>query len=93
MQLIGSDFSDYFTEPEKARKGYQQVFTEGFVKDYPLAIRHISGKITDVFTMPRVYRNETGEIQGVFAAAEMLLNARKPKRQLRTASLYSRSLN
>ena len=25
-QLIGTDFSDYFTEPEKAREGYQQVF-------------------------------------------------------------------
>ena len=24
--LIGTDFSDYFTEPEKALKGYQQVF-------------------------------------------------------------------
>ena len=24
--LIGTDFSDYFTEPEKARTGYQQVF-------------------------------------------------------------------
>ena len=24
--LIGTDFSDYFTEPEEARKGYQQVF-------------------------------------------------------------------
>ena len=23
--LIGTDFSDYFTEPEKARRGYQQV--------------------------------------------------------------------
>ena len=23
-QLIGSDFSDYFTEPEKARDGYRQ---------------------------------------------------------------------
>ena len=37
-ELIGSDFSNYFTEPEKARAGYQQVFTEGLVKDYPLAI-------------------------------------------------------
>ena len=29
--LIGTDFSDYFTEPEKAREGYQKVFDEGFV--------------------------------------------------------------
>ena len=30
-QLIGSDFSDYFTEPEKARAGYEEVFRQGFV--------------------------------------------------------------
>ncbi len=28
-ELIGTDFSDYFTEPDKAREGYQQVFAEG----------------------------------------------------------------
>jgi PAS domain-containing protein len=47
-ELIGSDFSNYFTDSEKAKKGYKQVFIEGFVRDYPLAIRHKSGKITDV---------------------------------------------
>jgi len=26
-----ADFSDYFTEPDKARAGYQQVFAKGFV--------------------------------------------------------------
>ncbi|MDD1721532.1 MAG: PAS domain S-box protein, partial [Euryarchaeota archaeon] len=68
-ELIGSDFSDFFTEPDKADAGYRQVFTEGFVRDYPLAIRHVSGKVTDVLYNATVYRNEAGEIQGVFAAA------------------------
>src|SRR4030042_7152894 len=38
-QLIGSDFANYFTDREKASAGYQKVFTDGFVKDYPLEIR------------------------------------------------------
>jgi PAS domain S-box-containing protein len=38
--LIGTDFCDYFTEPEKARTGYQQVFRQGWVRDYPLDLRH-----------------------------------------------------
>ena len=42
-KLIGTDFADYFTEPEKAREGYQRVFSEGFVTDYPLIIRHTTG--------------------------------------------------
>src|SRR5271157_3629623 len=68
-ELIGSDFSDYFSEPEKAREGYKNVFTNGFVKDYPLAIHHKSGNITDVLYNATVYNDEAGEIQGVFAAA------------------------
>jgi PAS domain S-box-containing protein len=67
--LIGSDFSDYFTEPEKAREGYEEVLHTGFVRDYPLAIRHTSGKVTDVLYHATVFRNETGVVQGVFAAA------------------------
>jgi PAS domain S-box-containing protein len=48
-KLIGTDFSDYFTEAEKPREGYQQVFEKSFVADYLLTIRHNSGKLTDVF--------------------------------------------
>ncbi len=68
-RLIGSDFSDYFTDPVKAREGYQEVFLKGSVKDYPLAIRHASGKVTEVLYNAAVYRDEPGEVVGVFAAA------------------------
>ena len=68
-RLIGSDFCDYFTEPEKARQGYQRVFEQGSVQDYPLAIRHISGKLTDVLYNATVFKNEAGKVEGVFAAA------------------------
>ena len=46
--LIGTDFSDYFTEPKMAQAGYQQVFKEGVVHDYPLEIRHRDGHVTPV---------------------------------------------
>ena len=75
--MIGSDFSDYFTEPEKAKMGYKQVFNEGFVRDYPLAIRHKSGKITDVLYNAAIYTNEAGEMQGVFAAARDITELKK----------------
>lgn len=68
-ELIGTDFSDYFTEPKKAREGYKKVLAEGFVRDYPLAIRHISGGVTDVLYNATLYKNEAGEAAGIFAAA------------------------
>lgn len=67
--LSGSDFSDYFTEPDKAREGYRQVFSQGFVRDYPLALRHTSGRAMGVLYNATIYKNAAGEVQGVFAAA------------------------
>jgi PAS domain S-box-containing protein len=68
-ELIGTDFSDYFTQPEKAREGYQQVFLQGFVTDYPLTIRHRNGKQTNVLYNASVYKDVSGNVLGVFAAA------------------------
>jgi PAS domain S-box-containing protein len=67
--LIGTDFSNYFTEPDKAAKGYQQVFAKGFVADYPLTIKHKNGKLTDVMYNASVYKDDKGNVLGVFAAA------------------------
>jgi two-component system, cell cycle sensor histidine kinase and response regulator CckA len=68
-ELVGSDFSHYFTEPSRADASYQQALAQGAVRDYPLTIRHTSGRTTDVLYNAAVYRNEAGEVQGVFAAA------------------------
>jgi len=68
-KLIGTDFSNYFTEPNKAMEGYQMVFDKGFVADYPLTIKHQNGKLTDVLYNASVYKDDKGEVLGVFAAA------------------------
>lgn len=68
-KLIDSDFADYFTEPEQARLGYQKVFSDGFVTDYPLAIRSESGQVIDVLYNASVYRDANAQVRGVFAAA------------------------
>ncbi|MDP3970176.1 MAG: PAS domain S-box protein [bacterium] len=84
-KLIGTDFSDYFVKPEKARKVYKQVLSEGKVKDYPLSIRHVSGKITDVLYNASIYKDEKGNVFGVFAAARDITAQKQ-------ASEYARSL-
>ncbi len=81
--LIGSSFSDYFTDPEKAEEGYKRVLSEGEVLDYPLTIRHVSGNTTDVLYNATVYRDEKGEIQGVFAAARDVTEINKAQEKQR----------
>ncbi len=68
-ELIGTDFSDYFTAPDKAREGYQQVFLNEAVTNYPLVLRHRDGHITEVLYNASIYRDEAGDVLGVFAAA------------------------
>ncbi len=82
-RLIGSDFCDYFTEPEKARKGYKQVFAAGLVRDYPLAIRHTSGRITDVLYNATVFKDRQGQVEGVFAAARDITDRKRAEEEVR----------
>ena len=84
-RLIGTDFSNYFTEPKKAREGYQQVFAKGFVTDYPLTIRHKNRRLTDVLYNASVYKDTRGNVLGVFAAARDVTAQKQ-------ASQYARSL-
>ena len=86
MRLIGSDFSDYFTDPDQARTGYRAVFTHGYVKDYPLSIRHLDGHITEVLYNAALYQNEDGSTAGVFAAARDVTEMQRMAAALRKAN-------
>jgi PAS domain S-box-containing protein len=81
-KLIGTDFSNYFTEPEKARQGYRQVFDKGSVTDYPLTIRHKEGKLTDVLYNATVYKDTRGNVLGVFAAARDVTEKKRAEDEL-----------
>ncbi len=67
--LIGTEFGAYFADSMAARAGYQQAFATGSVHDYALDMRHRDGHVTPVLYNAAVYRDEAGNIAGVFAAA------------------------
>lgn len=81
-ELIGTDFFDYFTEPDRARTGYQQVFLKGSVTDYELALRHRDGHVTDVLYNASLYCDEAGGVLGVFAAARDITGRKKAEENL-----------
>ncbi len=91
-QLVGTDFSNYFTEPANAAAGYQKVLADGLVRDYPLTIRHSSGRTLDVLYNASVYRNEAGEVQGVFAAARDITERKRMESVLEQSESRYRSL-
>ena len=68
-KLIGSNFFDYFTEPQKAREVYQEVFAKGSITDSPLTFRHKNGKLTDVLFNGSVYKDDRGNVLGAVVVA------------------------
>jgi PAS domain S-box-containing protein len=91
--LIGSDFSSYFTNPQKAKEGYEEVFSKGFVRDYPLAIYHSSGLVTEVLYNATVYRDEAGKVQGVFAVARDITERKRAEETLKESEKQLRYLS
>jgi PAS domain S-box-containing protein len=81
-QLIGSDFAECFNEPEKAQAAYQRVLAEGLLSDHPLVLRHLSGALTEVEYNATVYRDDSGELQAVFAAARDPAEAQEARLQV-----------
>jgi PAS domain S-box-containing protein len=92
-QLVGTDFSDYFTEPEKALEGYREVFRKGSVRDYPLAIQRRDGQVTYVVYNAAVYQDERGQVVGVFAAARDITERKKAESELQRSEKRKSILN
>lgn len=87
-KLIGTNFYDYFTEPEKAKEIYRQVFEKGSVKGCPLTFRHVNHKHTDVLFNGSVYKDVDGNVLGAVLVArdiedqKLALELRNANREL-----------
>ena len=79
-KLIGSNFIDYFTNPDKARLGYQLVFSKGFVVDYPLTI--LDHKLTDVLFNGSVYKDDKGNVLGAVVVARDITEQKRIEKEL-----------
>jgi PAS domain S-box-containing protein len=88
-ELTDSDFLDYFTEPQKARAVYLEVFAKGFVADSPLTLRHKNGKLTDVLFNGSIYKNEKGDVSGVVIVARDVTEQNKVAKEFTEAMLFA----
>jgi PAS domain S-box-containing protein len=85
--LINTDFINYFTEPEKAKIGYEEVFLKGFVIDYPLTIK--DGKLTPVLFNGAVYKDENDNIIGAVVVARDITEQKKTQKELIEAKTFA----
>ena len=87
--LTGTDFLDYFTEPQKARAVYQEVFAKGSVADSPLTLRHKDGKLTDVLFNGSVYKDDKGNVLGVVIVARDVTEQKRIATELTEAKVFA----
>jgi len=86
-KLIGTNFFDYFTDPDKARKGYQQVFAKGFVADYPLTLRDHTQ--ADVLFNGSVYKDDKGNVLGAVVVARDITDQKRIATELLEAKVFA----
>ena len=91
-ELIGSPFKGYFTDPERAEQGIRLVLTHGKVTNYELTARRPDGRETVVSYNASTFDDESGRLQGVFAAARDVTQQKELERQLREQQVYLRGL-
>jgi len=82
-ELIGAPFKNYFTDPEKAEAGINQVLSERKVTNYELIARARNGKETPVSYNAVTLYDRDRRLQGVFAAARDVTEHKRAEAALR----------
>ncbi|MFZ4438427.1 MAG: PAS domain S-box protein [Syntrophales bacterium] len=85
QELIGTEFSSYFSQPDKAQRAHQQVFQDGIIQNIELELCHRNRSVIQALYNFAVYRNEAGEVVGVFAAARDITERKRDEEALRVA--------
>ncbi|MBI4935139.1 MAG: diguanylate cyclase [Actinobacteria bacterium] len=78
--LIGSSFSEYFTDPDDATAAYRSTFDDQFVSNHPLVIVDRVGATTEVLFNGSVYYDEQGEVAGVLVVTRDVSDRRRAER-------------
>lgn len=84
-ELVGTNFSNYFTEHDRAQEGYKKVFKYGSVRDYLLEIQNRDGTSIPVLYNATTYKDESGNVIGILAAARDITELKKAEDKLKSS--------
>ena len=82
-KIIGTDFSEYFTEPELARIGCKQVFDIGKVVNYELYLKQVDGTSLPVSYNASLHTDKENQIIGALVVIRDISILKKYEEELR----------
>ena len=91
QELLGTDFFHYFTNSKKANQVYQEVFEKGSVNNFPLTLKHISGRLIEVLLNGSVYRDELRNVLGVVLVARDVTEQNRISNELNASKVIAES--
>jgi PAS domain S-box-containing protein len=92
-ELIGSAFASYFAEPESAEAGVRETFAKGVVIDYALTLLTAQGDEVVVSFNAAVYRDQQGEVAGIFASARDISERKRFEEERQVARFFDGALD
>jgi diguanylate cyclase (GGDEF)-like protein/PAS domain S-box-containing protein len=96
QEVVGTDFTDYFAEPEKAKAAHEQAFVDGEIRNCPLDLKRHDGRVASVLCDASVYWDQKGQVIGLIAVArdvtdlkQMQMRLKESEERYRTAIEHS----
>ena len=91
-EMIGSNFTEYFTDPLRAKAGVEETLEKGTVRNFDLMLLDKRSSNVPVQFNATAYRDNEGAVKGVFAAARDVREIKTMISELEEAKDYSRGL-
>jgi len=91
-ELLGSEFAGYFADRELATRGVEMTFADEVATDYVLTLARRDGTQLTVSFNASVFRNEVGDVRGIFASARDITEQARLQAQLARERSYNRGL-
>ena len=81
--MKGTSFSEYFTEPNRAKQAVELVLQKGSIVNFELTALSREGRMTVVSYNASTYRNAAGEILGIVASARDVTERKRGEEKFR----------
>jgi len=87
QQMIGSSFSDYFTNSQLALNYCQKIFAKGTISNKPLIMK--DGHLTDVLLSGSVFNDKEGRVLGAVIVARDITAQKRIEKELIEAKVFA----